>query len=145
MVKIGNECGAETDLEFDSPFIAIRAVGDVLKADRDMLILDIGTFAKDYPDASEAQILALLAVRGDLNKAEAKDLVPDEVANASRAPKTRSIFSQVQLTVASTGSATVDASAVAGAGSAMRGAVERAVERTKEVAATSKNPFGDHF
>ena len=113
-----------------------------------MLILDIGTFAKDYPDASEAQILALLAVRGDLNKAEAKDLVPDEVANASRAPKTRSIFSLVQLTsVASTGSAAavVDASAVAGAGSAMRGAVERAVERTKEVAATSKNPLGDHF
>ena len=60
--EIGSECGIETDLEFDSPFMAIGAVADVIRADRDMLMLDIGTFAKDYPDASEAQALALLAV-----------------------------------------------------------------------------------
>ena len=91
--EIGSECGIETDLEFDSPFMAIGAVADIIRADRDILMLDIGTFAKDYPDASEAQVLALLAVRGDLSKTEAKDLVPD--ASNTRAPKTRSIFSQV--------------------------------------------------
>ena len=136
--EIGSECGIETDLEFDSPFMAIGAVADVIRADRDMLMLDIGTFAKDYPDASEAQVLALLAVRGDLSKTEAKDLVPD--ASNTRAPKTRSIFSQVQV---STASAAMDSSVVAS--SAVRGAVERAVERTKEVAPKNLNPFGPDF
>ena len=81
-----------------------------------------------------------LTVRGDLSKTEAKDLVPD-VSN-TRAPKTRSIFSQVQVSAAS---AAMDSSAVSGASSAVRGAVERAVERTKEVAPKNLNPFGPDF
>ena len=42
----GGESGGLGDLEFDSPFIAIAGLTDVLKADKEMLMLDIGTFAR---------------------------------------------------------------------------------------------------
>ena len=47
---------------------------------------------------SETQLLAILTVRGDLSKSEAKDLVPSELSAANRGePKTKSIFSMVSF------------------------------------------------
>jgi len=139
----GGESGGLGDLEFDSPFIAIAGLTDVLKADKEMLMLDIGTFARDYPDVSETQLLAILTVRGDLSKSEAKDLVPSELSAANRGePKTKSIFSMVSVSGASSSLLQSDSG-----GSGVRGAMERAVEKTKEAAAThaakNLNPFGD--
>ena len=116
------------DLDFDSPFIALSSMSDVLGADAEMLILDVGSFVKRYPDISHHQLLCLLTVRGDLSKSEAKTMATDFVPE-DKPVKTQSIFSQVALTAASS--------------NPFAEAVERAAEKTKE--ATNLNPFGKDF
>ena len=60
-----------------------------------MLVLDIGTFVKNYPDVNEGQLLAILTVREDHTKVEAKEEAKEALAKSTSLTKTKSIFSQV--------------------------------------------------
>ena len=60
--------------------------------------LELGTLCKKYPDVSHEQLLCLLLLRGDHNKADAKQLASEFVAEGATANKAfhaRSILSQV--------------------------------------------------
>ena len=73
----------------------------VLSSDDEMLSLELGTLCKRYPDVSHDQLLCLLLLRGDLARAEAKQLAGEFVPEGGAANKTlhaRSILSQVVVT-----------------------------------------------
>ena len=71
----------------------------VLSSDDEMLSLELGTLCKRYPDVSHDQLLCLLLLRGDLARAEAKQLAGEfvpEVGTANKTLHARSILSQVR-------------------------------------------------
>ena len=75
------------------------SVMQVVSSDDEMLSLELGTLCKRYPDVSHDQLLCLLLLRGDLARAEAKQLAGEFVAEGGAAGKTlhaRSILSQVR-------------------------------------------------
>ena len=64
-----------------------------------MLSLELGTLCKRYPDVSHDQLLCLLLLRGDIARAEAKQLAGEFVPEGGTSSKTlhaRSILSQVR-------------------------------------------------
>ena len=54
-------------------------MADILGADdKEMLIIDVGNFVRNYPDITAKQVTAMLMARGDMSgPAEAKNHVPD--------------------------------------------------------------------
>jgi len=87
--------------DFDSPFDTVSTLAEVLSSDDEMLSLELGTLCKRYPDVSHDQLLCLLLLRGDIARAEAKQLAGEFVPEGGTANKTlhaRSILSQVVVT-----------------------------------------------
>jgi len=88
--------------DFDSPFDAIVTLADVLDCDEEMLFLELGTLCKKYPDVSHSQIVALLLLRGDLTKVEARQRAGEfsggEEGGASRVLHARSVLGDVHVT-----------------------------------------------
>ena len=127
-----NKLAKDCDLEFDSPFNALSGMADVLRADPEMLILDVASFVKAYPDISQQQLYCLLAVRGDLDEKDSKEYSLQGAEE--RQVKTDSIFAKV--TAVGAGGSTM-------AKVAMVAKVANVVaQKTKE---TNLNPFGDDF
>ena len=102
-VKVAGDISA-----FDSPFDALILLAEVLKADEDMLLLDIGTLVKKYPDLSHDQLFCLLMLRGDITRTAAKEMASEGVPEAAdgdyasaRRLKVKSILSEVIVTASS--------------------------------------------
>jgi hypothetical protein len=90
--------------DFDSPFDVLTVLAEVLKSDQEMLSLHIGILVQRYSDVQHEQLLCLLALRGDLERAEARaiasEFVPTdggERMSGSTTLRARSILSQVQV------------------------------------------------
>ena len=63
-----------------------------------MLILDVGSLVKKYPDISQDHLSCLLNLRGDLKANEIKEMVDDSISKEPISDlKARSIFSKVKL------------------------------------------------
>ena len=54
-------------------------MADIFRADdKEMLIIDVGNFVRNYPDITAKQVTALLMARGDMSGvSEARSHVPD--------------------------------------------------------------------
>ncbi|XP_070533442.1 exocyst complex component 3-like [Ptychodera flava] len=68
--------------------------------DTSMMSLEISTLAAKYPDVHHEHIIAVLMIRGDLNKSEAKQLVTEtlgDFSEESRANVPKGIFSGVPI------------------------------------------------
>jgi len=110
--------------DFDSPFDAISQLSELLKQDdSDWLALDIGTLVKKYPDVSQEQVLCLLLLRGDLNKAEAREKATEYVSNTGGGDgvRVKSILSQVQVSSSGVGEVAVAAGNVVAAANRFAG------------------------
>jgi len=84
--------------DFDSPFDTLATLAGVLSSDEEMVSLELGTLCKKYPDVTHDQLLALLLLRGDLQRGDAKQLAQEFVAEGAATKKAfhaRSILSQV--------------------------------------------------
>jgi len=93
---------AGDEADFDSPFDALAVLAEVLKSDQEMLSLHIGILVQRYSDVNHEQLLCLLLLRGDLDRAEAKaistEFVPADGGGATNTLRAKSIMSQVQVT-----------------------------------------------
>ena len=66
----------------------------------DMLILDVGSLVKKYPDISKDQLTSLLKLRGDLKLNEIQEMVEDSIPKEPKSTlQAKSIFSKFKVEV----------------------------------------------
>ena len=93
--------------DFDSPFKAIGGpmgcLAEVIgQSEVDMLILDVGSLVKKYPDISKNQLTSLLKLRGDLKLNEIQEMVDDSIPKEPKSTlQAKSIFSKFKVEVSS--------------------------------------------
>ena len=91
--------------DFDSPFKAIGGpmgcLAEVIsQSEVDMLILDVGSLVKKYPDISKDQLTSLLNRRGDLKPDEVQEMIEDSIPKEPKsALQAKSIFSKFKVEV----------------------------------------------
>lgn len=79
-----------------SPFEALTLLGEVLKLkDISMLSLEISGVIRNYPDATLDQLTALVMLRGDVGRNDARSLVADIMNEIGSQHKERTIFSDI--------------------------------------------------
>ena len=80
-------------------FHVLPSLAEVLKLkDTSMLSLEIMGVLKKYPDVRTEQLIALLVLRGDMNRAEARQMVQDIIGEEDPLrPKPKGIFSELVL------------------------------------------------
>jgi len=94
--------------DFDSPFKAIGGpmgcLAEVIgQSEVDMLILDVGSLVKKYPDISKDQLTSLLKLRGDLKLNEIQEMVEDSIPKEPKSTlQAKSIFSKFKVEVSTT-------------------------------------------
>lgn len=84
----------------ESPFDALPLLAEVLKLkDGSLLSLEISGLIKRYPDISADHLLALVTMRGDMGRADARQLVTEILpeVGSQRNAEVKSIFSQIQV------------------------------------------------
>ncbi|XP_023231105.1 exocyst complex component 3-like [Centruroides sculpturatus] len=89
---------SSSPIKRDSPFDALPLLAEVLKLkDASLLSLEISGLIKRYPDISVDQLTALVTLRGDVGRAEAKQLVTEMIPEAGSNTEVKSIFSEIQF------------------------------------------------
>ena len=89
--------------DFDSPFNALGSLAEVLgQSEVGMLILDVESLVKKYPDLSKDQLTCLLNLRGDLDTKKVKQIVEDSIPKEPKSTlQAKSIFSKFKVEVSS--------------------------------------------
>lgn len=60
--------------ESEDPFEAILMLSEVIRCDKEMIVLELHKIVSKYHDITEDHILRLLSLRGDISRADAKDI-----------------------------------------------------------------------
>ena len=87
--------------DFDSPFNALGSLTEVLgQSEVGMLILDVESLVRKYPDISKDQLTCLLNLRGDLDTKKVKQIVEDSIPKEPKLTlQAKSIFSKFKVEV----------------------------------------------
>ena len=87
--------------DFDSPFNALGSLAKVLgQSEVGMLILDVESLVREYPDLSKDQLTCLLNLRGDLETNKVKQIVEDSIPKEPKSTlQAKSIFSKFKVEV----------------------------------------------
>lgn len=89
---------SSSPIKRDSPFDALPLLAEVLKLkDASLLSLEISGLIKRYPDISVDQLTALVTLRGDVGRMEARQLVTEMIPEAGSNTEVKSIFSEIHL------------------------------------------------
>merc|ERR1712008_154270 len=85
--------------DFDSPFNALGSLAEVLgQSEVGMLILDVESLVKKYPDLSRDQLTCLLNLRGDLQTNTVRKIVEDSFPKEPKSTlQAKSIFSKFKV------------------------------------------------
>ena len=85
--------------DFDSPFNALGSLAEVLgQSEVGMLILDVESLVRKYPDLSKDQLTCLLNLRGDLETNKVKQIVEDSIPKQPKSTlQAKSIFSKFKV------------------------------------------------
>ncbi|CAG0887870.1 unnamed protein product [Cyprideis torosa] len=88
-------------IEGEDPFSAIYAVGELLSIqDVEFLPLEMHSMTKQFPDITHSIMVAILALRGDISRSEAKEKVQEVMKSneeSGRRTTARTIFSRVKI------------------------------------------------
>ena len=87
--------------DFDSPFNALGSLAEVLgQSEVGMLILDVESLVRKYPDLSRDQLTCLLNLRGDLQTNTVRKIVEDSFPKEPKSTlQAKSIFSKFKVEV----------------------------------------------
>ncbi|XP_077990215.1 exocyst complex component 3-like [Glandiceps talaboti] len=81
-----------------SPCQPVTMLAEFIKLkDTSMMSLEISTFAAKYPDVHPDHIVAVLMIRGDLSRSEAKQMLTDTLGEDRKGNTPRTIFSNVPV------------------------------------------------
>lgn len=82
----------------DAPQEAIAAIAEVIKSDLEMVSLELHGFLKKYPDLNQEQLLCLLSLRGDIPRAEMREMTQSLLSeNSLQKTLKTTIFSQIPV------------------------------------------------